>query len=678
MRWLRTALSLRAKITATFTLIVVGGTVVSTLIGSRIITSALLNQARIRSRQGLAAAQILYSDRLAAVERHVTAASELETLRLAIRSGSRADLVSVLTSVRDDVALAFVGLVEAGTGEVVRADGGAASIQVPAALAGPVGRALRGEVASSTEVLDRGALAAEHPELAARAVVPSWPAEGEGSTRAPLTSGLVLVSAIPVRSNGVIVGALYGGELLNNQPAIVDRVDQLLYSGERDRGRQIGTVSVLLGRTWVATNVIRDARGARATGVALSPDIAEPVLGRGESWSGRAFAVGDWYVAACAPLRNSSNAVVGALYVAILEAPFLEARTEIMLTFLVVCLVGLLVVFGLTYLLTRTMIHPLEEMVAATKRIAAGDLDATVNVASRDEIGELAGSFNNMLASLKTMNEELQQWARTLEEKVRDRTAELVEVQARMAQSEKLASIGRLAAGVAHGINNPLGGILSLTMLALEDLGPDHPLRGDLETIVKQTLRCREIVKGLLDFSRQSDTRATATDVNTVIENTLALLERQAIFHNIRIERCLEHPLPPVLIDPGQLQEVIINLVLNAVDAMEESGVLTVETRADERVGEVLIRIGDTGKGIAPEDMPFIFEPFFTTKKVGQGTGLGLAIVHGVVTRAGGKVEVTSHPGITTFTLRFPVTREAGARAAADTTGGGARQPAGR
>jgi methyl-accepting chemotaxis protein len=137
------------------------------------------------------------------------------------------------------------------------------------------------------------------------------------------------------------------------------------------------------------------------------------------------------------------------------------ARTGVMLTFLVVCLVGLVIVFALTYLLTRTMIHPLEEMVAATKRIAAGDLDVTVNVASRDEVGDLAVSFNNMLASLKTMNNELQQWAHALEEKVRDRTAELVAVQDRMAQSEKLASIGRLAAGVAHGINNPLGGILS-------------------------------------------------------------------------------------------------------------------------------------------------------------------------------------------------------------------------
>ena len=333
--------------------------------------------------------------------------------------------------------------------------------------------------------------------------------------------------------------------------------------------------------------------------------------------------------------------------------------------------------FVLTYLLTRTMIHPLEEMVAATKRIAAGDLDATVRVAARDEVGDLAVAFNNMLGSLKTMNSELQEWGHTLEQKVRERTDELVTVQERMARSEKLASVGRLAAGVAHGINNPLGGILSLTMLALEDMSPDHPLHDDLQTIVAQTLRCREIVKGLLDFSRQSDARAVTTDINPVVESTLALLERQAIFDNIRTTRRLQPDLPPVLIDPGQLQEVIINLVLNAVDAMEENGDLTIETTTDPAAGDVWIRVGDTGKGIPPEAMPMLFEPFFTTKRVGKGTGLGLAIAHGVVSRAGGRIEVASVPGKTTFTIRLPraAVQEA-ASAAVETTGRGLGEPA--
>jgi two-component system NtrC family sensor kinase len=363
--------------------------------------------------------------------------------------------------------------------------------------------------------------------------------------------------------------------------------------------------------------------------------------------------------------------VLGMLYVGMPESPFLAVRTDVMLTFLFVALAGMAVVLVLTYVMTRSMIHPLEDIVAATKKIAGGDLNLTVAVTSRDEIGHLATSFNRMLQSLRAMQEELQQWGHTLEEKVRERSEELVAVQARMTQSEKLASIGRLAAGVAHEINNPLGGILSLAMLGLEEGGPENPLRGDLEIIVKQTLRCREIVKGLLDFARQSEMRPTRTDVNAIVDNTLKLLERQAIFHNIKTVRQFREPLPAVLIDPGQMQEVVMNIVINAVDAMEENGELTIETEVDERTIEVVVRIRDTGSGIPNDVMPFIFEPFFTTKKVGKGTGLGLAIVHGIVTRAGGRVEVkSSHEG-TTFTVRLPIATEEAEHVERESVGAG-------
>jgi two-component system NtrC family sensor kinase len=678
MRWLRTAVSLRAKITATFTLIVVGGTVASTLIGSQIITNALLSQARTRGLQGLEAARTIYSDQLAAVEDQILRASTSDGLEGLIRTASPDVLAGALARAREAAGLSFLGYVDARTKQVVRADGEAIASEPTGPLKDLLGEALKGHVVASTEALEREALSAENLAMATQALVPvAAPAGAVGPQPPDLTAGLVLFAAVPITVRGTTVGALYGGTLLNHRVEIVDRVELLLYGGEKYRDRQLGTISILLRDVWISTNVIR-APGIRATGTELSPDIAQAVLVNGRKWSGRASVLGDSYVASCDPIRNHSGRVVGALYVAILEAPFLAARTQVMQTFLVVCLAGLFIVFTLTYLLTRTMIQPLEEMVAATKRIAAGDLDVSVNVASRDEVGELAVSFNNMLASLKTMNSEVQEAAHTLEKKVRERTAELVSVQARMVQSEKLASVGRLAAGVAHGINNPLGGILSLTMLALEDMPPDHPLRADMDTIVKQTLRCRDIVKGLLDFSRQSETQAAMTDVAPVIDSTLALLERQPIFHNIRLVRSLQPNLPPVLIDPGQLQEIIVNLVLNGVDAMEEQGELKVEAATDEGTGEIVIRIIDSGKGIAPEVMPFLFEPFFTTKKVGQGTGLGLAIVHGVVTRAGGRVEATSSFGATTFTIRLPIAGRGGSNGPSETVGSGTGKSAAR
>jgi len=324
------------------------------------------------------------------------------------------------------------------------------------------------------------------------------------------------------------------------------------------------------------------------------------------------------------------------------------------------------------------MILPLEEMVKASNRIAAGDLDHSVSITSHDEIGILANSFNKMLASIKTMKLELEEWGRTLEEKVNKRTEELVAVQTQMAQSEKLASIGRLAAGVAHEINNPLGGILTFSMLALEDCDDDHPLKQSLEVIVKQTLRCRETVKGLLDFARQSSTTPSITEVNSVVDKTLLLLENQTIFQNIRTVRNFDPDLPDVLIDAGQLQQVVINIVINAVDAMEENGTLTIETCKEPRTNEILIRISDTGKGIPEDILPLIFEPFFTTKKVGKGTGLGLSIVHGIVTRAGGKIEVASSPRGATFTVRLPIARKESTVEEQKDAHSGAGQPADR
>lgn len=327
------------------------------------------------------------------------------------------------------------------------------------------------------------------------------------------------------------------------------------------------------------------------------------------------------------------------------------ASTRLVLALLAVIVIGVLATLGVTFLATRGLASSLRQLVTAAGAVAHGKLDHQVDVVTRDEVGHLAASFNAMLARLQVR-------ARGLEEEERRHTEELMQLQSRMVNSEKLASMGRLAAGVAHELNTPLGGVLSLAMLVLEECDESQPLRKDLEIIVKQALRCRDIVKGLLDFAHQSESRAVETGVNSIIENTLALLERQAIFQNIRIARNLKKDLPPVFIDPSQLQSVIMNIVMNAVDAMEGKGLLTVETNVDEAGEQVLLLISDTGKGIPDKIKALIFEPFFTTKRPGEGTGLGLAVVYGIVKRAGGRISVDSSPGGTTFTVRLPIMRQ--------------------
>jgi two-component system NtrC family sensor kinase len=648
--------SLRAKITAAFTILVVGGTAISTLIGSRIITDTLIAEAQQRASHGLDAARMVYAEALDG-----TTDAVLHAVNTAKPDGqpSPASAAAPGTGVHLD-------FLASATRQSFSSDPCLAAGSVRAMVDG----ALSGRRAAGAEVLEAGCLEARSAGLAAR-------------TRASggLSSALALVSAVPVfDDSGSVKSALYGGIVLNGRNEIVDRVRLLVYGTDVQNGRPLGTASILLGDTRIATNVMTP-QGERALGTHAAPDVTQTVLKNGQRWNGRTIVFDDWYVAAYDPLRNSSGAIIGMLYVGVLQSPILAVRTNVMLTFLVVCVLGLAVVFALTYVITRRTISPLEEIVAATKKIAAGDLSVRVSVASQDEIGDLAGSFNDMLSSLQTSNTQLEEWGRTLEERVKERTDQLVAVQAQMARSEKLASIGRLAAGVAHSINNPLGGILSLSMLAQEGC-TDPPLRDDLETISKQALRCREIVKGLLEFSHQAEARVTRTDVNPIVDGAVQLLERQAVFLNVTIDRRLQPDLPPVLVDPGQLQEVVTNLVVNAVDAMEDGGALTIETSSVHKGApgsdrpEVLIRVADTGRGIPPDVMPFLFEPFFTTKAVGKGTGLGLAIAHGVVTRAGGRIEVSSSPKGTVFIIRLPAAAEGDCDETAELSGGGARKSA--
>jgi signal transduction histidine kinase len=224
-------------------------------------------------------------------------------------------------------------------------------------------------------------------------------------------------------------------------------------------------------------------------------------------------------------------------------------------------------------------------------------------------------------------------------------------------QSEKLASIGKLAAGVAHEINNPLGGILMYSHLALEDLPMANPACENLQKVIEQAERCKKIVKGLLDFSRQRKPEITSVQLNELIDETFQLVESQSVLQNIKIEKKLDPLLPSIEGDKSQLQQVLLNLVLNAAGAMAHGGTLNVSSSCDGDGIEVRCR--DTGCGISAENVEKIFEPFFTTKSEKDGTGLGLSISLGIIKNHGGTLTVDSRPGRgTTFKVRLPAVRD--------------------
>ena len=234
----------------------------------------------------------------------------------------------------------------------------------------------------------------------------------------------------------------------------------------------------------------------------------------------------------------------------------------------------------------------------------------------------------------------------------RDITADINTRQAMM-QQDKLASIGRLSAGVAHEINNPLTTILTTAMLIQEDIDPDNPMYEELETITNETLRCRKIVASLLDFARQTKPAKKHYNINDIIAESVGLTRKQAEFKDVQILKALSEKVPKLLLDKEQIQQALINLILNATDATDPGGKITVSTAFSPDNQFVNIKVSDTGKGIASEVVDKIFEPFFTTREI--GTGLGLAITHGIIGRHGGDIRVQSRPGQgTTFTIRLP------------------------
>lgn len=294
-------------------------------------------------------------------------------------------------------------------------------------------------------------------------------------------------------------------------------------------------------------------------------------------------------------------------------------------------------------------------MVIATKMIAGGDLSHKIATRSRDEVGILSESFNLMVDDLQRAHDELTESGRILEEKVEERTQELREIQDHLIQSEKLASLGKLSAGIAHEINNPLGGILMYSHLLLEELGAESPSSENLKKIIRETTRCKNIVRGLLEFARPREPEMSQVRVNEILQYTLAIMEKQALFQNIKINKSLSPSLPTALADAAQLQQVFMNIILNAAEAMNGRGTLFLRTELDEEKNTIEVEITDTGSGIAKENLARLFEPFFSTKPVGEGTGLGLAISYGIIKRHEGDIKIKSEVGRgTTLIVTLP------------------------
>ena len=313
----------------------------------------------------------------------------------------------------------------------------------------------------------------------------------------------------------------------------------------------------------------------------------------------------------------------------------------------------------LCVILWKLIIRPIMLLSDGMKKVSEGDLDHHIEINTRDEMGMIARTFNQMTQELKADRQKLENWARELEEEVNRKTEEIRRGQEQLFHAEKLASLGRMAAGVAHEINSPLTGIVTFAHLLLKRIPPENKMdREDLEVIIEQAERCSKIIKGLLGFSRAIPSEKTEIDINATIRQTIDIIRNQAKFHNVKIHLDLDPELPRVRGDASQLQQVYMNLMINAADAMNDRGEVHIATREVNDNGKSFVEIEftDTGPGIPEEYLGKLFEPFFTTKPVGKGTGLGLAVSHGIIKKHGGYIRVKSTPGKgTSFYLRIPV-----------------------
>ncbi len=328
--------------------------------------------------------------------------------------------------------------------------------------------------------------------------------------------------------------------------------------------------------------------------------------------------------------HNARQSLLGVLDVNVslaeVDRQIAHSRLVITASAVLAILAGSLMLWWLN---RRLVVRPVATLVEGTRRVMEGDLGVTIPVSGRHELGVLARAFNEM-------------------------TQALAETQRQLAQADKLASVGRLAAGVAHEINNPLTGVLSYASLLRKRMEHDVPACEDLDVIVRETVRCRGIIRELLDFARPAAPVRKPMDLNDVVRRSVSVVMTQLSLNQVNLSLDLAADLPQVQADPNQLQQVVVNLLLNAADAIEgEGGQIRASTRAAvPNVVEFLLE--DSGRGISDEDLPRIFEPFFTTKG-NRGTGLGLAVSWGIVEAHGGSLEVQSQSGRgTSFTLRLP------------------------
>ncbi len=639
----RIRLPIATKLTLSFLSIILLSSLIFTIVGIQIINNRIIAEAQERVRNDLNTAREIYQDRLLHLEQSV----EFTTVRLfmadILKGDIRQEYLDELIRFKNNEGLDTLTITDA-RGKVVLRISNPSMTGDDQSRDKIISEVLRTKaLASGTVIVSAEELQRESPALAEQAYMrfvetPMARARPEVQEEA----GMMLKAAAPILdADGNLIGVVYGGILLNRNYEIVDKVKGTVFQNVMYEGKDIGTATIFQDDVRISTNVM-DERGERAIGTRVAEDVYNRVIVEGEPWIGRAYVVNDWYITAYEPIRDVNQKAIGILYVGILEQKYTDVQKQMILAFVGVALVGAALTTFIALLISRQISMPIRHLLNASRQLANGNLDVKLESTSYDELGKLSYRFNQMAEALRQRDERLKEFTKR-----------------KIMESERLAIIGQLAANVAHELNNPMQGIVTYSNLLLEKEMDDETSRQNLEKISIQANRCREIIRGLLDFARQKKTQKMLTDINALLRRCVSLVEHQALFHNITVHQNLDESLPMIVVDPSQIERVFLNLIINAAEAMTDGGSLYLSTCMGLNCKTIEVEMKDTGHGISIENMERIFNPFFTTKEISHGVGLGLAISYGIVKEHNGEITVESEYGHgATFTVSLPVVTE--------------------
>ncbi|MFO7557380.1 MAG: ATP-binding protein [Desulfobacterales bacterium] len=643
--------STRFKLIICFLMVsfLVGG--VSLFIGGHLLYNAVLHEAKNQVRLGLSAAHDVYNTQI----KYIKVALNITTLgsgfRTSLMEHNIPDLTNRMKSLAKHANLDFVGITSSrgntfcriGINAAPQADNSKTQLENTIARYAISYK----QEAAGTVVLSKTFIAAENPQLAER--IQFYPLQAENSDRSTGSQTMVclaIAAAIPIfadNASGDLMGVLYGGIVLNQSTDIVDSVRKSFFFDEIQQEANKPAATIFFDTIPIATNLI-DKNGLRAIGTPVSDEIKENVLFRGKIWTTRQNYSDNRYLAAYEPIEDIVGRRVGMLSIAVLESNYSKVQKNFFLFFVAAISIGAFIAIGMGYVLAYQIMKPMHRLMKASREVSEGSLSPNIGPISNDkEIAVLQKTFKDMVESMKR---------RRMESKTK------------IIQSEKQASVGRLAAGVAHEINNPLTGVLTYTHMLLRRKDIPDDIRSDLKVVAESTERVRKIVKGLLDFSRQTKLDPEPTEINRLVDSTVKMVENQALIKGVNITFHPGENLPMLVIDRSQIQSVLLNIILNAFDATKPSDHITISTSealsaSDKNHRGVEITIADTGCGIPAENLDKLFDPFFSTKEVGQGTGLGLSVSFGIVKEHNGNIRLQSEVGKgTTFFVWLPVEKQ--------------------